>query len=283
MIDVGFLNELQRFRIILKKKVISKYSGSQRSVNYGTGTELMDLREYTLGDDIRLIDWNVYARSEKLHVKRFREEKNLTVHVILDYSKSMQFGGKRTKYDYAAMVGLGIAYMSMKNNERFEFSAFSDSLYALKPRKGSRNFLQMVDMLQKLKPEGKSNFSQSVALYKKLITSRSLIVIISDFLFDTEELKAGLLRLGHQHEIKLVQVLDPEEIDMRLEGDVKLIDAESGFSLKTFFTNRTIAEYRDELAAHNEAIGSLASTLGARFVPATTESNIYDVFYELLR
>jgi uncharacterized protein (DUF58 family) len=282
MMDLKFLGELQRFRIVLKRKVLTKYAGTHRATSSGSGTELMDMRKYVLGDDIRLIDWNIYARTEKLHVKRFREEKNLTLHIIIDYSKSMDFGNNPSKYDYSAMIGIGLAYLSMKNNERFEFSAFSDEIYTLKPRKGSKNFYHMVDMINKLKPQGRSKFYDSIAFYKKLIRSRSLIIIISDFLYDVDEIKMALLRLGTQHDIKLIQVLDKEEIDFKLSGDVKLIDSETSKMMRAFFTNRTLLEYRNEMNEHIQSIKELSTLFKAQFISVNTSTPIFEVFSEIL-
>src|SRR3989344_8143180 len=101
MIDTNFLKLLDRFQLILKKKVTSNYSGARESPAFGRGLIFKDYKEYVPGDDFRLIDWKVYARTEKLNIKRFEDERNMTVRIVLDASASMSFGKGRNKFDYA--------------------------------------------------------------------------------------------------------------------------------------------------------------------------------------
>src|SRR3989338_6692961 len=122
MINTDFLNQLDRFHLVIKKRVTSNYIGPRRSVALGRGLTFKEHREYAPGDDIRLIDWKVFARTDDLHIKTFEEERNLTVHVIMDSSASMGFGKPVSKFDYAAMLGVGFAYLAMRDNEKFQIS-----------------------------------------------------------------------------------------------------------------------------------------------------------------
>ena len=125
-IDVSFLSQLDRFNLVIKKRVTSNYTGPRKSVALGRGLLFKEHRIYAPGDDIRAIDWKVYARTDDLYVKMYEEEKNLIVHIIVDYSASMNFGKPINKFDYASMLGVGFAYLAMKENEKFQFSTFSD-------------------------------------------------------------------------------------------------------------------------------------------------------------
>ena len=129
MIDISFLKELDRFNLVLKKRVLSRYQGERQSHAEGQGLVFADYKDYVPGDDFRAIDWRVYARTDKLHVRRYEEERSLSSHVIVDYSSSMDFGKGVTKADYAAMLGLGFAYLALRENEKFQFSTFSESQY----------------------------------------------------------------------------------------------------------------------------------------------------------
>lgn len=283
MIDATFLRQLDRFSLIFRKRVVSSFAGQQKSASYGTGNVYNDSREYRSGDDIRLIDWNVYARTDKLFIKRYEEEKNLTVHVIVDYSKSMGFGDKVSKFHYGCMVGLGFAYLAMKKNERFEFSTFADDLNAFNPKRGQKYLAEMVDRLNNTKAKGKSNFEENMAEYKKTINSRSMIIIISDFLIDIEKIKKGLLAIGKgKHDIKVIQVLDKTERDFDIEGEVKLKDSETGDVLNTYFSKRMKKKYSDELSDHGKNLNEICASLGMGFYSINTDSKIFDVFYEIL-
>ena len=123
MIDISFLAQLKKFHIIVNKKVTSSFTGSRRSSSTGQGIVISDFRPYTPGDDFRAIDWKVYARTDEFFIKKYEEERNLTTHVLLDVSKSMDYGTtKIKKFEYASMLALGFAYLSMRSNEKFNLS-----------------------------------------------------------------------------------------------------------------------------------------------------------------
>src|SRR3972149_8491344 len=128
MISTDFFEQLDRFHLVIKKRVTSSYMGPRKSVATGRGLMFKEHRIYSPGDDIRLIDWKVFARTDDLYIKTFEEERNLTVHIIMDASASMGFGKPVSKFDYAAMLGVGFAYLAMRDNEKFQFSTFSEGL-----------------------------------------------------------------------------------------------------------------------------------------------------------
>ena len=206
-IDTSFLDHLNKFSLIVNKRVTSVYSGQKLSTAAGRGISFRDHRIYSFGDDFRSIDWKVFARTDDLYIKNFEEERNLNVHILVDYSASMNFGKPTSKFDYASMIGVGFAYLAMKDNEKFQFATFSDKLDIFQPRKGMPHLASMVEHLNTLKVEGKTDFFTTLSSYKRLIGSRSLIIIISDLLFDPEQIKDALINLG-KHDIKLIQVLD---------------------------------------------------------------------------
>jgi uncharacterized protein (DUF58 family) len=281
MIDTSFLGQLARFNLVIKKRVTSSFTGAQKSFSFGAGTELRDKRKYEYGDDIRLIDWNVYARTDKLHIKRYEEEKNLTTHIIVDYSKSMNFGKKYTKFHFSSMLGIGFAYIAMKSNNRFEFSTFSDDLNPVKAKKGMRHLAHIVDYLNKLKTKGTGNFSEMMDYYSKTIKSKSMVVIVSDFLFDPKEIEDGITRFKN-HDLKVIQVLDKEEKELDIEGDFKLRDSETDNVMKTYISKRERQEYIEELNEHSAKVQNIVESVGGKFYTTTTHENIFNVFYNIL-
>ena len=281
MITTEFLSDLNRFRLIVKKRVTSSYAGGKTSVFLGRGTTIKDYRAYVPGDDIRLIDWKIYARTDNLYIKRFEEEKNLTIHIIVDQSASMNFGKGLKKFDYAAMLGVGFAYLAQRDNEKFEFSTFSERLDIIQPRAGGANLASLVDRLNSVKLSGKTGLRDTLRQYRKQLTSRAMIVIISDFLFDLEDIKMGLYSLGN-HDIKVIQVLDKEEINLELHGDLKLHDSEDSRLLHTYVSPRLKSEYQQKLEVHVNEIEKICSQMGIDFFPVSTETPIFDVFFEVL-
>jgi len=281
MIDTSFLNQINQFDIVMKKKVLSQYSGERESTAAGEGLVFSDYREYIPGDDFRQIDWHVYARTDKYFIKRFEEEKNLTLHILLDASASMDFGSKTTKYEYSSMIGLGFSYLAIKNNEKFVFSTFAEDIEFIKPKKGENALVDILDFLNKKKVKGKSHFYESLMSFRNRLKSKSMIVIISDFLFDPEELEQSL-RLFKKSDVFVVQVLDPEELKFNMAGDFMLKDSEQGSIIRTFVSNRLRSVYRNKLDRHNSLLKKICQNVGARFVTVTTDSPIFDTFYRVL-
>ena len=281
MIKTDFLDSLRKFSLIVKKKVTSNYSGQKRSIATGQGLAFKDFRIYAPGDDIRRIDWRVYARTDDLYVKNYEEERNLTVHIIVDYSASMNYGKPFTKYDYAAMIGVGFAYLAMKDNEKFMFSTFSEELNVFQPRKGMSQLVSMVNFLNNLKTNGYSKILDSITKYKRFIGSRSLVVIISDFLISPDEINNALYLLG-DNDVKVIQVLDPIEKDLRMTGNYKLKDSETKLELGTYISQRLRTEYHNQLEQHTSRIHETCNKLGYDFFQATTDTPIFDAFYKIL-
>ncbi len=282
MIDASFLDQLGKFNIILKRKVHSQYSGERTSSNTGDGLIFSDYREYMTGDDFRQIDWNLYARTDKYFIKRFEEEKNMTMHVLLDSSGSMDFGKKITKFEYGAMIGLGFSFLSIKANERFDFSTFSDKMDLIRPKKGKNALLEILDFLNKKKVKGESNFYNSLSAFKKQLKSKSMVVLISDFLFDTKELEESL-KLFKKSEVIVIQVLDPEELKFNMAGDLVLKDAEHGGIIKTFVSNRLRSVYRNKMDLHIAEMKNICQTVNAKFMTVTTDQSIFDTFYKIIK
>ncbi len=281
MIDTSFLGQLSKFSLVVRKRVTSNYTGPRKSLALGRGLIFKEHRIYAPGDDIRSIDWKVFARTDDLYVKTYEEERNLTVHIIVDYSASMNFGKSITKFDYASMLGVGFAYLAMKENEKFQFSTFSDELSVFQSKRGMGQLMAMIDHLNSIKTKGRSKLADAIKQYKKLAGSRAMIVLISDFLIPTEEINEALYMLG-DHEIKIIQVLDPLEKDLNLQGDFKLKDSETGSKMNTHISPRLRMQYQKMLGDHSAKIQETCNKLGMKFHVITTDTPIFDAFYRIL-
>lgn len=282
MINTDFLRQLDRFAIVLKKRVNAQYAGSKDSRYAGHGLVFTDYREYVPGDDVRAIDWRVYGRTDKFFIRRYEEERNLILHAVVDASASMDYGKRVSKFDYCAMLGVGFAYMALRNNEKFVLSTFAEKLNILRPKKGMNQLITLVEHLNKIHPTGRSQFMGSLEQYKELVTSKAFIVIISDFLFDVNELKETLYKYK-KSEVVLIQVLDEREKDIDIKGEIILEDSETRSTLRTFISRRLIQKYEEKLADHIYAVKDIADRIGAKFVTVTTATPVFDVFYQVLK
>jgi len=282
MIDSSFLDQLNKFSLVINKRVTSTFTGQRKSIALGKGMTFKDHRIYARGDDFRSIDWKVFARTDDLYIKNYEEERSLNVHIIMDASNSMKFGNPISKFDYASMIGVGMAYLAMKGNEKFQFSTFSDTLEVFQPKRGMSQLASMIDYLNNLKTKGSSKLLESVIHYKKLIGSKSMIVLTSDFMFDPEEIKEAIIRLG-KHKIKVIQVLDPIEKDLSLDGDFKFKDSETNDMMRTFVGQDLRSKYQHLLNDHSAKIQETCDTLGVDFFLTTTDVPVFDSFYKILQ
>jgi uncharacterized protein (DUF58 family) len=282
-IETDFFRQLDRFTFSVRKRVSTVYAGNRPSIRSGHGIDTIGFREYDHSDELKDIDWKAYARTEKLYVRQFEEEKTLTTHILLDSSKSMDYPGYGTsKFEYAAMLAAGYAYMVTKYNDRFAISTFGEDVDIRKPRRGKKNLLRTIDHLSELELTGGTSIAESVAKYSREIKSRSLVILISDFLEEPEAVESAVYRLS-DHDLILIQVLDPTEKKLPLEGNSKLIDLESGDEIRTYVSEKFKVSYQEKLDDHSARIRKTCMKVGAEFYTFTSDTPIFDAFYHTIR
>jgi uncharacterized protein (DUF58 family) len=284
MIDLEFIKQLKKLDILAKKKIISSYAGVKHSIKQGRGIEPTDHREYFPGDDLKFVDWKVYGRTERLFIKRFEEEKSLTTHILVDVSNSMNFGSAdKTKFDYASTLAAGFAYLVTKENEKFGMATFNSRLEdVLQPKRGRKHFFKAVDVLNQQRLGDRTNLDDCSEGYAKMIKTRSLVVVISDFLEPIETIRKGLFRLAKKSKnLVVIHVADPAEIRLNWQGDMKLYDLETDQIKKIFFTPKMRNEYAVKFIAHLERVRKICDNLGADFFSVTSDLSVFDVFFEI--
>lgn len=282
MIEVDFIAELDRFNLALQKNSTEIREGEQTSSSTGQGMIFEDHKKYIPGDDIRRIDWKAYARTEEFYVKRFEEEKSITVHILVDRSSSMDFGGDEKKYDFAAKIGLAMAYMVSNTNDRFRYSVFSETITDISSARRNPNMAEMVETLNELRKTPDSLIEKCVTEYSKRIENKSVVIIISDFLTDVEQIEAGVNRLKDS-EVVLVNTLDIQEIDPEMQGERILKDPESNSSIRTYFSRKTKQKYRERLEEHRNQIQEIAERYGASYILASTGDDVFETFLKVWR
>lgn len=279
MIKLEFLEELEQFQLALKKNASQVNQGEQKSHRSGQGMIFKDHKEYIPGDDIRKIDWKAYARTKDFYVKRFEEERRLNIHILLDRSSSMDYGNPK-KYEFAAKLGLGIAKMSLNTNDRYNFSVFSETLTNISSGRRGSDVTELVNVLNSLKKTPESRIEDSITEYSKRIENESAVIILSDFLSDSEDIAAGLTSLKHTKPV-VVSVLDESEINPEFSGDKILKDPESSSKLRTFLSRRTKKKYRRRLDDHLDDLEEVSRKNGAEFVQASTSEDVFEVLLKI--
>jgi uncharacterized protein (DUF58 family) len=229
MLSRDTIRKIHRIRIRTNRLVNAGLGGEYHSVFRGRGMEFSEVREYVPGDDVRSIDWNVTARTGVPHVKKFVEERDLTVLLLLDLSASQSFGSKYlTKRELMAELAGVLAFAAVKNNDRVGALYFTNRVERfVPPRKGLDHALAIVRDALALAPEGKAT-GLDVALRSaaSLLKQRAVVFVVSDFL-DAGYEKA-LRMLNRRHDVVALPITDPREEEMPRSGLVRLRDAETG-------------------------------------------------------
>jgi len=254
MISADLAKRIRLIEITTSRAVNDVLAGEYHSVFKGRGMEFDEVREYAPGDEIRTIDWNVTARMGRPFVKRFVEERELTVLLAVDLSGSGAFGtGKRFKNETAAELSALLAFSAIKNNDKVGLLLFTDRIEKfIPPKKGSSHVLRLVGELLRAQPEGKgTDVGQALDYLGRVSHRRSIVFLISDFL--DEGYDKPLRVVARRHDLVALSVTDPRERELPPVGLIELEDAETGRRM-TFDSSsaRSRAQYA-ELADRRRA------------------------------
>jgi uncharacterized protein (DUF58 family) len=280
-IDPSFLAELDRFEAALDRETTAMVQGEQQSPRVGEGLTFSDYRRYAPGDDTRLIDWKLFARTEEFYIKQFEEERALTVHVLLDTSASMDYGdGPRHKFEYGAKVGLGFAYLTAQAHNDFRFNTFGEGVDRLDAGRSNRGeVLATIDQLNAMDLAGETDVEAALAAYADRVRTRSLAVVVSDCLTDPDEIEAGVAALARNEvDVLVVHVLSPDERDPDAVGDTLFVDPETEAERRSYFSGSLAERYRERLEEHVETVSDRVTALGADHVQIDTGEEFFDGF-----
>ena len=229
-LDPDTLRRLQHLSIRSRARVEGTMAGSHRSPYKGLSTEFADHRQYVKGDDLRHLDWRVYARSERYYIKRYEENTNMKVYILVDCSASMAYASEGlTKYEYACRLAAGLAYVTVKQADSAGMVLFGERIEDYFPPRSSLTHLRaMLDALSQCKPEKGTNTSVALHGMAELIKRRGLIIIVSDLLDDPEAVVKGLAHFKQKrHDVVVLHVLDNDELNFPFEKVATFRDMET--------------------------------------------------------
>ena len=232
-LDLKLLGDLPSLALRSRCLVDGFLSGRHRSPQKGSSVEFAEYRDYQPGDDLRRVDWRLFARSDRLHVKQFEDEAQLRVFTVLDASASMDFSSRRgalNKLDFARLALAGVATLALRQGDAFGLGVAGAELADfLRARSSSSHWQTFIGRLENFPPQRQTDLARALESLAEIIPSRSLIVIASDFYEDLPALEAALSRLRYDgHDLIGLQVLDPLELDFDLDHAGIWVDAESG-------------------------------------------------------
>jgi uncharacterized protein (DUF58 family) len=280
-IDPSFLEELDRFDAALDRETASVRAGEQDSPRVGEGLTFADYRRYSPGDDTRLVDWRLFARTEEFYVKQYEEERALTVHLLVDASASMDYGaGDAHKFEYAAKVALGFAYLTAANHDDFVFGTLGERVDRLDAGRSSQGeVLDLIEQVNGIDPDGEAAYDAALSAYAERIRSRSLVVVVGDCLASPDAIETGVAALTRTDaDVLVVRTVAPGERDPDLVGDVVVRDTETDEDRRTYFGGSLVETYRSRLDDHVGTVEDRVTSLGTDHVCLDTGTPFFDGF-----
>ncbi|MBX3372477.1 MAG: DUF58 domain-containing protein [Phycisphaeraceae bacterium] len=286
LIGGDLLAKLDQLDVTSRKIFAGKLQGERRSRRRGISVEFADYRHYTHGDDLRFIDWNVYARLDRLFLKMFQEEEDLSLVLAVDASASMHWGNP-SKFDFARRLAMALGYIGLVNLNRVSAWAFGGGqVRPLPALRGRRRTRELGAWLLGLEPSGPADFTEAMRSIALKRQGRGVMVILSDFLFK-EGYEKGLRYLaGGGFDTFCIQVLSPEELDPGrhgLTGDLRLTDLEDGSVTEVTVTAALLRRYRENLDAWCARLREYCVRRGMMLVTADTRTNLDTLLMEHLR
>lgn len=258
-----FLTRLEYLSIMSKRVFRGTLLAQRRTMQMGSGIEFSEHREYVLGDDLRYLDWSVYARHGDLLLKRFQEEQDLHVYLLLDCSRSMAYGNP-AKFDLARHLTAALAYIALADLDRVAIVAYADGIVSEFPiSRGKARILPIMKFLENLTTSGAdTNLGRAVQGVLHRGSRSGMAVVISD-LFDEHGFEAGLDPLRYRRfDAHVLQVYDPKEADPALLGDVEFIDVETDVARKVTVTEKNLKNYRELFQQHQAAVRTYCRNYG---------------------
>lgn len=279
------LRQVRRIEVRTRRLVDSRFAGEYRSLFKGQGMEFAEVREYQPGDEVRAIDWNVSARMGKPFVKRYVEERELTVMLAVDLSGSSRFGTRaRFKHDLAIELAGVLSLAAVRNNDRVGLMLFSDRVeHALPPRKGRKHALRLIRDLLTVEPTGRgTSMAVTVDRLMRLLPHRSVVFLASDFL--TADIEKPLARLAQRHDVIAVTLEDPAERVLPDIGPARLEDPETGEVLEIDTSHPAVrAAFAQRIATEDDARRKLFGRLGLDEIIVHTEHGYVDALLAFFR
>lgn len=272
--------KLGAMRLGSKSKLRGQHKGSHRSSRFGSSMDFSDYRAYHVGDDVRQIDWNVFARSEKYYIKRFLDEQEMRVHVLLDGTKSM---ATPEKWQLAKQLTAALGHLVLLNDDRLTCSVITDQeVIPFRKKGGVYKQLFAQTMLNVAEPSMKSSFAQGVNRY--LTKGQTVLLLITDALEPIYELEACIQRLPKfAGDVRMLQLVHEEELNPTYQGDMEFEDIETGAQVNVSMGQSVLTKYKEVQAKHQQQLEQLCAKYGVALLQVPVEEGFQHVFFHRLK
>jgi len=265
LLSPEFLRRLESLELVSKKMLAGRMKGDRLSKRKGRGSEFADFRPYTSGDDLRFLDWSLYGRLEKLFLRVFVEEEDLHVYLLIDNSRSMDFGSP-TKLRYAKQVAAALGFVGLANLDRITIETVGGANSRSPVFRGRPSLWRMIKFLDDIPPAEAGELNKSLRRFTQRATGQGIAIVISDFL-DKDGYEEGLRILASRKiDVYAIQVLSQEEIEPPYAGDLKLTDLEDGDEAEVTISAPLLERYRTTLTAYRSALHSFCTRRGMAYL-----------------
>lgn len=287
LFDEKVLRKLEQLQLVATRVRAGVMKGERRSTKRGTSIEFADYRNYTRGDDLRRIDWNVFARLERPFIKLLEEEEDLSVYLLLDCSKSMEWPAEgaeaERKFNFARRVTAGLAHISLGAGDRLTMVGLSNAgVRQWGPYRGRGRTLEMLDWLTNLPADGGTDLAGTMKDFAARTTRAGLCILVSDLLSPSSYQDGFTSLLGRGHELAVIHALAPDEVNPPLAGDLRLIDSETGQGQDVTVDPSMRDLYLKRLTAWREEIGAYCAKRGIHYATVETSTPWEElILYEL--
>ena len=278
------LTQIARIKFEPRQLVEGTLAGAHRSPFSGFAIEFAGHRDYVPGDDVRHLDWKVYYRQRKYLIKQYEMDTNLVCHLMLDVSASMQYGeGDTQKLLYASRMAVTLANLIVQQSDRVSLTSFDEKVVdALAPSNSFSQIINMGEMLDQVKPFNKTRIGQSLIDLAARAGRRAIVVVLSDFFVDLDDLKDAVQRLRYdEHEVVLMQVLHNDEIEFNLPGMVRFVGLEEDSEILARPDDMR-ASYLATMKKFNDRLQSIADGNQCEHLVCNTSHNMAELFADYL-
>lgn len=280
--DETFLRRLEQLELASRRLTAGRMKGERRSTRRGQSVEFADYRNYSAGDDLRQLDWNAYARLEKLFVKLFVEEEDVTVHVLVDASASMNFGDPN-KLEFACRAAAALAYLGLAHLDRVSVAFLGDGhASTLRPLRGKGRVFEVFRFLSEPRTERLTGLAAAAREYAGRLRGSGPLLLISD-LMDPGYLDALRDLAGTRCQLSVLHVLAPEELDPDVPPDARLVDTETGQGIEVTGDDDLVDRYRTRLGEWQAEIAAFVARRGGSYVTVPSDLDLADLLFDVLR
>ena len=280
IINEEFLQQIESLQTLIRNNVAGMFGGTHKSKSYGSSCEFADYRDYIPGDDITKIDWNAYARFDKLYQKLFLDERQMHTRIYIDASRSMEYG-RRDKAEQELRIAATIAYLSLSEMDKVSIYAVKDKeiVSVIEGMVGKDSFVNEIGKLNQVEFSGDSYLSDAI-VPSSVGYGDGMSVIISDFLTDNDYENAVNHLADKRRDVLCIQVLSPDELNPKLRGKVHLYDSEDVERIYRRNIKKDIMKaYRLALEYATNRVNELCATRGAGYLLVSSEDEMSDIFF----